>query len=391
MWRDAVVAHVPSGAARPEVFASWQRSSQTVSVDLRVAPMTEPAMATAQFIDSRLGRACRVILDDLRDVTADGDLVAALTDDSVTITWLAGARAMRRHADEVNFTLGGRWDEASVGTNALALAHQLVRPATVFSAEHYAPMVHDWVCYSAPIVDPADGRSLGVIDVSSLWTKYNSSLLTMVRALARNVEYELARDPAPDGAATSPVASGTIVLRVLGDASVRVNGAVVHVSPRQLELLTILAMHDRGLSLDELTALLYGDQPISVTTVKAELSHLRQQIGDVIGSRPYRVTGRVDADHVQVLRSLVSGDLAAAVDLYRGPLLVTSNSPAITSWRYQIDVAIRNAVLRSRNSELLYRLSSCCPDDGEVAELALALMASDDLRRGVVAGRRAGQ
>ncbi len=391
MWRHAVASRESSGDARPEVFASWQRSSQTVPVDLRVAPMTEPATSTARFIDSRLGRACRVILDDLRDVTADGDLVAALTDDSVTITWLAGARGMRRHADQVNFTQGGRWDEASVGTNALALAHRLIRPATVFSAEHYAPMVHDWVCYSAPIVDPVDGRSLGVIDVSSLWTKYNPSLLTMVRALARNVEYELARDPAADGVVRSPTVNGTVTLRVLGHASVRVNDSAVHVSPRQLELLTILAMHEHGLSLDELTALLYGDQTISVTTVKAELSHLRQLIGDVIGSRPYRLLGRVDADHVQVLRSLASGDLSAAVDLYRGPLLATSESPAITSWRYQIDVAVRNAVLRSQNPELLYRLSSCCPDDGEVAAMALALMAPDDLRRGVVAGRRAGR
>ena len=92
---------------------------------------------------------------------------------------------MLRHADDVRFTLGGRWNEESVGTNALALAHKLEHPAMVFSAEHYAPMVHDWVCYSAPILDPATGHSLGVIDVSSLWSKSNPSVLTMVRALAR--------------------------------------------------------------------------------------------------------------------------------------------------------------------------------------------------------------
>ncbi len=389
IWREAVQAHGSTSAARPEVFASWQRSSQTVPVDLALAPMSEPTTVAAHFADSRLGRASRVILDDLRDVTADGDLVAALTDETVTITWLAGGRRMRRHAEEVNFTLGGCWSEGSVGTNALALAHRLIRPATVFSAEHYAPMVHDWVCYSAPIIDPTDGRSLGVIDVSSLWSKYNPSLLTMVRALARNVEYELARDPTALDVVVSPESRGEVVLRVLGSASVRVNGAAVRVSPRQLELLTILAMHDEGLSLDELTALVYGDQPISVTTVKAELSHLRQVVGGVIASRPYRLSGRVDADHVRVLRALTSGDLNAALDLYRGSLLPGSESPEITSWRNQIDVAVRNAVLRSKSPELLYRLSECCPDDGDVGELALALMASDDVRRGLVAGRRA--
>jgi hypothetical protein len=389
VWRHAVAAHGSTSEARPEVFASWQRSAQTVSVDLRGAPMIEPATATGQFVESRLGRASRVILDDLRDVAAQGDLVAALTDESVTIVWLAGGRHMRRHADDVNFSLGGRWDEESVGTNALALAQRLVRPATVFSAEHYATMVHDWVCYSAPIIDPVDGHSLGVIDVSSLWTKFNPSLLTMVRALARNVEYELARDPIIDGVVATTAGAGEIVLRVLGPTSVRVNGAPVRFSPRQLELLTVLAMHERGLSLDELTALVYGDQPISLATVKSELSHVRQLLGGLIQSRPYRLCGRVDADHVRVLRTLASGDLHAALDLYRGSLLPTSESPEISSWRYQIDVAVRNAVIRSRNPELLYRLSACCPHDGEVASRAMALMANDDLRRGVVAGRLA--
>ncbi len=388
LWHYAVESGSSTSAAPPEVFASWQRSAHSVPVDLALAPMVEPATAAATFVDSRLGRASRVILDDLRDLSADGDLVAALTDETVTITWLAGGRRMRRHADTVNFCLGGCWSEESVGTNALALAHELGRPSTVFSAEHYAPMVHDWVCYSAPIIDPQDGHSLGVIDISSLWSKFNPSLLTMVRALARNVEYELARDPVAPIASAPPDARGELVLRLLGSSTVKAGGTTVRVSPRQVELLAILAMHDEGLSLDELTALVYGDQPVSATTVKSELSHLRHLIGGAIASRPYRLTGRVDADHVRVLRSLASGDLRAAIDLYRGSLLPSSESPEITSARHQIDVAIRNAVTRSRNPELLYRLSSCCPDDGDVAELALALMAADDLRRGIVAGRR---
>lgn len=387
LWRCVVEAHGSTSEVRPEIFASWQRSAQAVSVDLALAPMVEPVAVAAQFAESRLGRASRVILDDLRELSVDGDLVAALTDETVTITWLAGGRRMRRSADTVNFALGGCWSEAAVGTNALALAHQLRRPATVFSAEHYAPMVHEWVCYSAPIIDPVDGHSLGVLDVSSLWSKFNPSLLTMVRALARNVEYELARDSTAAPVVVSPESSGELVLRLLGSTGVAVNGTAVRVSRRQLELLAILAMHDEGLSLDELTALVYGDKPISVTTVKAELSHLRQLVGGAIASRPYRLIGRVDADHVRVLRALGRGDLNAALDLYHGSLLVSSQSPEITSWRYQIDVAIRNAIMRSKNPELLYGLSECCPDDDGVAELALSLMASDDLRRGVVAGR----
>ena len=87
------------------------------------------------------------------------------------------------------------------------------------------------------------------------------------------------------------------------------------VTPRQLELLTVLSFHPVGLGLDELTGRVYGDRPVSPSTVKAELSHLRHQLGGRIGSRPYRLVGPVDTDHHRVLDALTGGDVAEAVRL----------------------------------------------------------------------------
>jgi len=386
-WRVALEGQGSATTVRPEVFSSWQRSSLSVPVTLRGAPLLSPEEAQQSFAQSRLGRASQVILDDLREVTAAGDYVAAITDEMVTIAWMAGGRKMLRHADDVHFTLGGRWNEESVGTNALALAHKLEHPSMVFSAEHYAPMVHDWVCYSAPILDPATGHSLGVIDVSSLWSRSNPSVMTMVRALARNVEYELARDNGERHASVIDSMTPHLRLRLLGDNAVVLNGNTVKVSPRQTEILCILALYDRGLSLDQLTAFLYGDQPISVATVKAEVSHLRSLLGDVISSRPYRLNARVDADHVRVLEALRHGDLAGAVTLYKGSLLVTSESPGIATTRHQIDVAIRDAVDRSGSAELMFQLSNAAPDDRYLATRATELMKHSDARRGLTISR----
>ena len=66
---------------------------------------------------------------------------------------------MRRKAESVNFVAGGRWDDQSVGTNALDLANRHDTPAMVFSAEHYAPIVHNWVCWAAPVHDLVTGSS----------------------------------------------------------------------------------------------------------------------------------------------------------------------------------------------------------------------------------------
>ena len=385
-WRVSMEGHGGAQPGRPEVFSSWQRSAVSVPVNLREAPLASPETTQQSFTQSRLGRACQVILDDLREVTTDGDYVAAITDERVTITWMAGGRKMLRHADDVHFTLGGRWNEESVGTNALALAQKLERPSTIFSAEHYSPMVHDWVCYSAPILDPTSGHSLGVIDVSSMWSKSNPSIMTMVRALARNVEYELTRDLGVSHAA--PLSSTPqLTLRLLGTNMVALDSRVLKVSPRQTEILCLLALYERGLSLDQLTAFLYGDQSISLATVKAEVSHLRSLLGDVTSSRPYCLRARVDADHVRVLNALRHGDLASAVACYHGSLLPTSESPEIVTTRYQIDVAIREAVERSGNAELLFQLSNEVPDDPYLAKLASDLMSPADPRRGLSLAR----
>lgn len=421
-WHAGVVARQPAAGTRPDVAASWARSSAAVTPGLQSAPVVAPDEVCRRWTESRLGRASRVILDDLADLAGDGDMVAAITDEHVTIAWMAGGRTMRQRAERVHFTTGGCWAEEAVGTNALAVAQHTGRAATVFSAEHYAAMVHDWVCYSAPILDPGTGRFLGVLDLSTLWSRAHHSLLTTVSALARCVEYELAAagraaDARAGGSLASDRRAGVpgaafpggdpiigadggvgpwppaplpgLTLCTLGRPAVLVDGLPVAVTRRQIELLAVLSLHPGGLGLDELVGRVYGDRPVSPSTVKAELSHLRHALGGRIGSRPYRLVGPVYADHRVVLQALGSADLDAAVAAYRGPMLAMSDSPDVTGWRHHIDVAVRDAVLRSGRSELLWELSGRCPDDVAVHQAALAALDRADARRSVVAGRLA--
>jgi hypothetical protein len=273
-----------------------------------------------------------------------------------------------------------------VGTNALALACVTERPASVFSAEHFASMVHDWVCYSAPVTDPRSGRFLGVLDVSTTWERAHPALLTTVGALARCVEHELAAQ-LPARTAATDMSHDAIELTTLGPPSLHVGGVAVPVTRRQLELLTVLSLHPEGCTLDELTGRVYGDRPVGRSTVKAELSHLRHLLGGRVGSRPYRLVGAVDADHRRLLAAVAAGDVAAAVHCYRGPLLASSDSPEIEIWRNHIDVAIRDATLAAGQPDLLYALGECCSDDAQLQAATLEALAAGDTRRSIVAGR----
>lgn len=150
---------VPADLVRPEILSSWQRSAETIDADrvhdVDAAPMADESDTAAYWQDSPLHRAVGQVERELRETAEDGDLVIAVTDDESRILWTYGGRVMRRKAEAVNFVAGGRWDEPSIGTNALNLALRTDAPAMVFSAEHYAPLVHHWVCWAAPSTTPA--------------------------------------------------------------------------------------------------------------------------------------------------------------------------------------------------------------------------------------------
>ena len=67
-WLSGVHGRSPQAAARTAVASSWARSSRSVPADLPVAPVADPDDVAARWRDSRLGRASRIILDDLDDL-----------------------------------------------------------------------------------------------------------------------------------------------------------------------------------------------------------------------------------------------------------------------------------------------------------------------------------
>jgi transcriptional regulator of acetoin/glycerol metabolism len=129
---------------RTEIVASWKRSACHISPDVTEALLADEADTGAAWESSPLSVAVRHLEAELRAAADDGDLVVAVTDPGARIMWTHGGSVMRRNAERVNFVAGGRWDEASVGTNALDLALRLDRAATVYSAEHFSSCVHDW-------------------------------------------------------------------------------------------------------------------------------------------------------------------------------------------------------------------------------------------------------
>jgi transcriptional regulator of acetoin/glycerol metabolism len=364
---------------RPEIFTSWERSDAAISPHVLHAPLADEADTRAFWQGSPLQIAVSRVEEDLRRTAEDGDLVLAVTDADTRILWTYGGRVMRRKAESVNFVAGGRWDDESVGTNALDLATRTARPSMVFSAEHYASIVHNWVCWAAPLNDPVTGRQLGVIDLSTTWDRTHPIGLATARVMARLIEQAMPRShehPGLSPAEESPDAEG-LTLHLLGTAEAHLDGRRLLLNRRQTEILALLAMNPDGVSLERLHALVYGDHGVTLSTLKAEVSHLRSALHGQLTSRPYRLTMPVTTDVDMVLAAVRRGDAAGAVAAYGGDLLPGTNSPALTEMGEYVAVAVREALLADPQPEAVVRYSELAPYDAEVIEVCLARLGTE--------------
>jgi hypothetical protein len=138
-----------------------------------------------------------LVIDDLRQVlgsVADASLfLLVVTDADGVILWREGSARVRLRADELGFTEGARWTEATVGTNAIGTALAEAAPVQLFSAEHFEQVQHPWYCTAAPIHHPTTGELLGVVDVSGPALTLHPLIAALVETAVKLAEERLWR------------------------------------------------------------------------------------------------------------------------------------------------------------------------------------------------------
>lgn len=284
------------------IASSWQRS---VSAAIPKERSAAPLLSLAQKQPSALDIALQYCGNDLKHVAEQSSMVIAVGDVGSTIIWTAASQQMRSAAERVHFVEGGQWGEEMVGTNALALSIKTRQSSCVFSNEHYMQSVQDWVCYAAPIIDPHSRQLLGVIDLSTTWTNHNSLGILAAERCASIIQTALQEQQRQQ-----------LYIRAFSIPQVLFNGKNLVLTPRQIEILSILALCPQGLNLETLHQALYGERKVSMGTLKAEMSQLRDVLGGMLGSRPYRLLAHVEADFLQAENALDSGYVSSALQLY---------------------------------------------------------------------------
>ncbi|WP_026919514.1 diguanylate phosphodiesterase [Gordonia shandongensis] len=327
------------GVVRSLVRDSWIRSRNRGVDPVDSDPGT--AMTDGDLEEYRSAHRLAVVrplvqslmLDDI----AGAGVVVALTDRHGRLLWVEGDHSARDAAARINFVEGSVWSEETVGTNAPGLALTVDHGVQIIGPEHFSGPVQQWNCAAAPVHDPVTGETLGVIDVTGGPAAAVPFALAAVRSVVAAVEREL-RTRAVDLAAPetfSPGSSATPMRRltVLDDGPARwrqAGTAPRPLSPRHAEILILLQSYPEGLGTEQLATML-SDDGLGAVTVRAEISRLRRDLGDIVASRPYRLTVEIGSDLDDVRRMISAGELAAAVHaLGRGGLLAESLAPGIT-------------------------------------------------------------
>jgi hypothetical protein len=191
-------AAVFNGLGRPLILRqmiidSWQRSTRAGVDPTRPAPrIVSEAEAAARLSSHRLAEVVPIVRTMLGAVARDARHIVAISDADGLLMSAEGHPEMLRAAATTHFLPGALLTESAVGTNAVGTALYLDHPLQIFAAEHFNRLFHGWTCSAAPIHDPDSGALLGTIDLSGNFRTAHPHSMSLVAAVARLAESQLA-------------------------------------------------------------------------------------------------------------------------------------------------------------------------------------------------------
>ena len=153
----------PDPGPRPEIAASWARSSQSGVAGDALAP----PVALGADPSGRLASLAAPVLDRLSSTLADTRTTVVLTDAHAgVLDRRAGTRSLGDLLDEIGLVPGYSYAEDAVGTNGMGTAAEERRSVRISGDEHYAEALHPLTCVGVPIEHPITGRLEGVLDLT---------------------------------------------------------------------------------------------------------------------------------------------------------------------------------------------------------------------------------
>ena len=199
-WEDFVGGGFHAGrqkaVVRSVIQSSWRRSLDGgIDASGSAAPIDQDHERINHLIrkNGDLIAAARPCFTTVSKMVEGTGAMIVLTDRDGVLVEALGDKDTLRAGTDIHLTVGGMWDECSIGTNGIGTALAAGEAVFVHAAEHFCAGIKSWTCAGAPIRDPLDGEVVGVFDLSGYSTIFKPHNAIFVAAIAREIEQALAQ------------------------------------------------------------------------------------------------------------------------------------------------------------------------------------------------------
>ena len=166
-WEKYIETGKISKDIRSEIIESWHRC-QAMNVDPlggRGTKVTDEESKMSIAKKKELIEVARPIMENVFEMVKNTSYSVVLTDEKGIIIDLIINKDLEEKHIVLNFVKGSKWDEQSVGTNAIGTCLAINKPIQVIGAEHFCKYHHKWTCSAAPIHNNR-GDIIGCFDLS---------------------------------------------------------------------------------------------------------------------------------------------------------------------------------------------------------------------------------
>ncbi|SHI91473.1 Transcriptional regulator of acetoin/glycerol metabolism [Dethiosulfatibacter aminovorans DSM 17477] len=132
----------------------------------------------------------RPVMENIFEIIKQTSFSLVLTDENGVIIHLVENENIHLKHNSMNFVTGTRWDEKSVGANAIGTALARKKDTYMKGAEHFCISHHAWTC-SAALIRDGSGEVIGCLDISGSVEDDHIHTFGVVTTAARIIEKQL--------------------------------------------------------------------------------------------------------------------------------------------------------------------------------------------------------
>lgn len=192
-WETFIRTGIPPEGVREEIAQSWLRS-RAHGVD---PENPTPAVLSKQALTERLQenqellKFSSAVMRNTYSLAGDTKSLVSLHDrDGYLLDYIFDPPTNDRR-ERTKYSLGAKWDEASVGTNGVGLTLVLNKPVQIIGAEHFCRSQHYATC-SAATIHNEQGDVIGVLNMSGDLECSSAHTLALIASGAYAIENQLA-------------------------------------------------------------------------------------------------------------------------------------------------------------------------------------------------------